>query len=153
MWGATNEFGTIYRPLALPEGGTVVTRLTAQDPTGPWARAGIVVRNSLADNGAAGYLNLALTPSNGCALTYDGNGDGMLDQIALVPGFAAPSHLKLVRTAATTYTGYCSKDGAAWTTVGTVTVPGASGSQDVGLFATAASSTPGLVRFAGFTIT
>lgn len=53
MWGGTNAFGTIYLPGALPVGGTITTRVTAQDPSGPWARAGIVVRDSLLDNGSA----------------------------------------------------------------------------------------------------
>lgn len=152
MWGGTNEFGTIYLPGALPVGGTITTRVTAQDPSGPWARAGIVVRDSLPDNGSAGYLDLALTPSNGCALSWDSNGDGRIDDIAIAAGFTAPAYLKLVRTATTTYTGYCSTDGTTWTTVGSATAPGAAGPQDVGLFATAAGDTMGLVRFTGFTL-
>lgn len=153
MWGATNEFGTIYLPGALAVGSSITTQVTAQDPTEQWARAGIVVRNSLAGNGSPGYLDLAVTPGNGCALSWDSNGDGQLDQIALAAGFAAPVQLRLTRTATNTYTGYCSADGTAWTTVGSATVPDATAQQDVGLFATAASTTMGLVRFAGFTLT
>jgi alpha-N-acetylglucosaminidase len=154
MWGGVNEFGTIYRSAALAVGGSVTTEVTAQADTGPWARAGIVVRDDLTTNGATGYLTLALTPSNGCLLSYDGNGDGKLDGIAIATGFAAPSHLRLTRTGPTTYTGDCSHDGTTWTTVGSVTVPGSGAAQDVGLFAEAASPTAmALVRFTGFTIT
>ncbi|HEY4460008.1 MAG TPA: alpha-N-acetylglucosaminidase [Pseudonocardiaceae bacterium] len=153
IWGATNEFGTIYLPGALAVGGSITTQVSAQDPTEQWARAGIVVRNSLASNGSPGYLDLAITPSNGCAFSWDSNGDGELDDIAIAAGFAAPAYLKLTRTGPATYTGHCSADGTNWTTVGSATAPGATGQQDVGLFATAASTTTmGLVRFAGFTV-
>ncbi|HEX4221180.1 MAG TPA: alpha-N-acetylglucosaminidase C-terminal domain-containing protein, partial [Pseudonocardiaceae bacterium] len=159
MWGGINEFGTIYRPAALAVGGSITTEVTAQADTGPWARAGIVVRDDLTTNGSTGYLTLAVTPGNGCLLSYDGNGDGKLDGLAIASGFGAPSQLRLTRTGPTTYTGACSPDGTTWTTVGTVTVPGGAPqdvgtAQDAGLFAEAASPTAmGLVRFSGFTVT
>jgi alpha-N-acetylglucosaminidase len=155
MWLGTNEFGTIYSPGALVSGDTVQTEVTAQDDTGPWARTGIVVRNSLAAKGSAGYLDLAVTPSNGCALSSDTNGDGQLDTVVNAGGFTAPVYLKLVRDG-TGYTGYCSADGKTWQTVGTATVPSAAANQDVGLFATAAdggNGAAGVARLTGFTIT
>lgn len=155
MWLGTNEFATIYSPAALTSGDTVTTQVTQQDDTGPWARAGIVVRDSLAANGSGGYVDLAVTPSNGCALSWDSGGDGLLDSVVNTGGFAAPTYLKLVR-GATTYTGYCSTDGKTWQTVGTATVPAAATAQDVGLFATAAnggSGAAGIARLTGFTIT
>jgi alpha-N-acetylglucosaminidase len=154
MWLGTNQFGTVYSPSALADGDAVTTQVTAQDDTGPWARAGIVVRNSLATNGSAGYLDLAVTPANGCALSWDASGDGQLDSVANIGPFAAPTYLKLVRTG-TTYTGYCSADGGNWRTVGTATVAGAATIQDVGIFATAAnggSGAAGVARFTGFTV-
>ena len=154
MWLGTSQFGTIYAPGALADDGTVTTEVTAQDNTGPWARAGIVVRNSLASNASPGFLDLAVTPANGCALSWDSNGDGQLDQVTNTGSFTAPTYLKLVR-AGTSYTGYCSADDATWTTVGTVTVPSAAATQDVGIFATAAnggSGATGTDRFTGFGI-
>jgi hypothetical protein len=51
----------------------------------------------------------------------------------------------------TTYTGYWSTDGSAWNTVGSVTVPQAAASQDVGVFATAHSAgTTGEADFDSF---
>lgn len=79
MWGGTNQFGSIYRPQALGEGATVTTRVVAQDRTGPWARAGLVVRDSMTDQASRGYLNLALTPDHGCVLSWDANNDGRLE--------------------------------------------------------------------------
>ncbi|HJP76632.1 MAG TPA: NEW3 domain-containing protein, partial [Pseudonocardiaceae bacterium] len=154
MWLGTNQFGTVYLPAALADGHAVTTQVTAQDNTGPWARAGIVVRNSLSGNTATGYLDLAVTPSNGCVLSWDSNGDGQLDQYSNMPQFTAPSYLKLVRDG-DVYTGYCSTDGQNWTNVGIATVPSAAVVQDVGIFATAAnggSGASGVARFNGFTI-
>lgn len=151
MWGGTNQFGTIYQPGVLAVGGSVVTEVTAQSDTGPWTRAGIVVRNDLTTNGSPGYMDLALTPS-GVALSWDSNGDGLLDSLDVASYNSAPCYLKLTRDSATGYTGSYSTDGTTWITVASVTVPGGSASQDAGIFATAASSSMGLYRFSGFTI-
>jgi alpha-N-acetylglucosaminidase len=154
MWLGTNQFDTVYQPAGLADGGTVTTEVTAQDYTGPWARAGIVVRNSLAGNTSPGFLDLAVTPANGCALSWDSNGDGQLDQVTNTGNFAAPTYLKLVRNT-TSYTGYCSSDDKTWTTIGTATVPSAAVVQDVGIFATAAnggSGSTGVARFNGFAV-
>ena len=150
MWLGTNQFDTVYQPAALADGNTVRTEVTAQDNTGPWARAGLVVRNSLASNTSPGYLDLAVTPGNGCALSWDSNGDGQLDQVTNTGTFTAPTYLKLVRNG-TNYTGYCSSDDTTWTTVGTATVPSAAVVQDVGIFATAANGGSGLTGVARFT--
>jgi alpha-N-acetylglucosaminidase len=154
LWGGTNQFGSIYRPGALSSSGTVTTRVIAQDRTGPWARAGIVVRNDLAADDSAGFLNLSITPDNGCVLSWDADGNGQLDNIKQATGFTAPVYLRLTKNG-TDYTGECSNDGQQWTTVGKVKVPSAAATQDVGLVSTAAnggSGAAGLARFDGFTI-
>jgi alpha-N-acetylglucosaminidase len=154
LWGGTNQFATVYRPGALGASGAVTTRVVAQDRTGPWARAGIVVRNDLSANGSAGFLNLAVTPDNGCALSWDADGNGQLEHVATAVGFTAPTYLKLTRDG-TTFSAACSIDGTNWTTVGTATMPSAAGTEDVGLFDTAAnggSGAAGLARFDAFTI-
>lgn len=151
MWKATAEFGAVFRPGSLASGGTVTLTVDAQAPTGPWARAGIVARNDLRTAGAAGFLNLAVTPANGVVLSYDSNGDGTLDTYRRVTGVTAPVTLRLTR-AGDTFTGACSTDsGATWRTVATVTVPGTAGTQDAGLFMSAAAGVRGTVEFGGWT--
>jgi alpha-N-acetylglucosaminidase len=154
LWGGTNQFASIYRPGALGSSSTVTTRVVSQERTGPWARSGIVVRNDLTADGSAGFLNLSVTPDNGCVLSWDSDGNGELDSIDLSSGFAAPVYLKLTRDG-TSFTASCSSDGSQWTTVGTATLASAAANEDVGLVATAAnggSGAEGLVRFDGFTI-
>ncbi|CAL9402156.1 alpha-N-acetylglucosaminidase [Streptomyces sp. enrichment culture] len=141
LWRRTAEFGAFYREGCLAEGGAPRVRVAAQAATGPWARAGIVVRNALAVPGAPGFLYLAVTPARGVALAWDADGDGALDTYRQLLGVAAPVLLRLVR-ADGAYTGACSADGGAtWRTVATVPVrevPGAAAAQDAGVFMTAA---------------
>lgn len=141
----------------------MTVEVTSQDPTGPWARAGLIVRNRLAapsspsapstpgapsaagSADALGFLNLSVTPANGVVLSYDANGDGTLDTYRRLTGITAPVLLRLTRGkdtgAAGTYTGSCSTDdGATWREIATVTVPGAAARQDTGLHQCAANS-------------
>ncbi|MFF2851622.1 alpha-N-acetylglucosaminidase [Streptomyces sp. NPDC058001] len=155
LWKGTTEFGAVYREGAFGDGVPVVLRVDAQAVTGPWARAGIIVRNSLATAGSAGFLNLAVTPANGVVLSYDTTGDGTLDTYKRITGIKAPVLLRLTR-AGGAYTGDCSTDdGASWRTVATVAVPGAAAVQDVGLFMSATNGgggARGTVEFSGWEV-
>ncbi|NIK57323.1 alpha-N-acetylglucosaminidase TIM-barrel domain-containing protein [Kribbella shirazensis] len=153
MWGTTKQFGAIYQPNALPAGGSLVTRVVAQDRTGPWARAGLVVSPDLTRTGSAGIANVAITPDNGCVYSWDSDGNGTLDQFRNVTGRTAPQWLRLTR-AADTITAACSVDGTTWTTVGSSVVP-AGAVLDGGLFMSAANGgagTRGAAEFSGFTL-
>ncbi|WP_128381971.1 alpha-N-acetylglucosaminidase [Streptomyces cavernae] len=155
LWRGTTEFGTVYREGALRDGVSVTLRVEAQAVTGNWARSGIIVRNSLATPGSPGFLNLAVTPANGVVLSYDTTGDGTLDTYRRITGVKAPVLLRLTR-ADGSYTGECSTDdGTTWRTVATVPVPGAAGTQDVGLFMSATNGgggARGTVEFSGWTL-
>ncbi|MGO4430542.1 alpha-N-acetylglucosaminidase, partial [Streptomyces sp. MCAF7] len=131
LWGGTNEFATIHRVAAFGSASVATVQVTSQDNTGGWARAGLMVRNDLSANGdgSAGYVNLAVTPSNGCALSWDADGNGRFDSIELSGSFTAPVHLRLTRSG-NAYTGECSGDGVSWTTVGTATPGGVADAQD-----------------------
>ncbi|MEU0716438.1 alpha-N-acetylglucosaminidase [Streptomyces lavendulocolor] len=143
LWKATAEFGALYQEGVLRDGAVLTVRVDSQDATGPWARAGIVARNSLPTPGAAGFLNLAVTPLNGVVLSHDANGDGTLDTYRRITGVRAPVLLRLSR-AGDAVTGSCSADdGATWRTVATVRVPGAAAAQDAGLFMTATNGAGG----------
>jgi alpha-N-acetylglucosaminidase len=156
LWKATTEFGAVYREGVFRDGSSVLLRVDAQAVTGAWARAGIVVRNSLGTPGSLGFVNLSVTPSNGVVLSYDTNADGTLDTYRRITGIKAPVLLRLSR-ADGAYTGACSTDGGAtWRTVAAVPVPGAAAAQDVGLFMTATnggSGVRGTVEFSGWALT
>ncbi|MFH8605938.1 alpha-N-acetylglucosaminidase [Streptomyces sp. NPDC018029] len=153
LWKGTAEFGTLYRGGALRDGVSVTVRVDAQAVTGPWARAGLITRNSLRTPLSPGFVNLAVTPANGVVLSYDTNGDGTLDTYQRVTGVKAPVTLRLSR-AGTSFTGaFSTDDGATWRTVATVQVPGAAPAQDVGLFMSATNGGDGergTVEFSGW---
>ncbi|MFF3762546.1 alpha-N-acetylglucosaminidase TIM-barrel domain-containing protein [Streptomyces sp. NPDC001922] len=156
LWKATSEFGAAYREGVLTAGRSVTVRVDSQTVTGPWARAGIIVRNKLATAGSPGFLNLSVTPGNGVVLSHDTNGDGTIDAYQRLSGVRAPVLLRLTRAASGAYTGACSTDdGATWRTVATVTVPGASATQDAGLFMTASNGggdARGTAEFSGWQV-
>ncbi|GDY60147.1 hypothetical protein SVIO_107700 [Streptomyces violaceusniger] len=159
LWGDTNEFGTIHRAAAFGAASVATVQVTSQDSTGGWARAGLMARNDLSANGdgggTAGYVNLAVTPSNGCALSWDSDGNGKFDSIELAGSLTAPVHLRLTRSG-NVYTGECSSDGVSWTTVGTANPGGVADVQDIGVFMTAANGwtgTRGIAAFQGFSVT
>ncbi|GAA0610113.1 alpha-N-acetylglucosaminidase [Streptomyces crystallinus] len=156
LWRGVAQFGTAYRPGVLREGAMVTLAVDSQEDTGSWARAGIVVRNGLGAPGSTGFLNLAATPGQGVVLSYDADGDGLLDTYRRVTAVAAPVLLRLARGPAGAFTGACSTDGgASWRTVATVTVPGTAAVQDAGLFMSAAnggSGARGTAEFSGWTV-
>ncbi|MGW5678004.1 alpha-N-acetylglucosaminidase [Streptomyces sp. NPDC003860] len=151
LWRGTAHFGTAYRKGLFTPGTAVTVRVDSQHNTSSWARAGIVVRDDLARPGATGFVNLAVTPGQGVALSYDSNGDGTLDVYRRITGVRAPVLLRLTRGAGTAFTGELSTDGGAtWRTIATVSSPGAAGVQDVGVFMTAASGGSGARGTAAF---
>lgn len=157
LWKDTEEFGAIRRAGALRDGGSVTVRVVEQEDTGPWARAGIVVRNTLADatsdagasgsaaaKPAAGFVNLAVTPRHGAVLAWDADGDGALDtQRQRASGVRGPVLLRLSRNGRSFHGELSRDDGTSWTTVARVEVPGVADRQDTGLFMTAAGGRKG----------
>ncbi|MEV5510629.1 NEW3 domain-containing protein [Streptomyces orinoci] len=156
LWYHTDQYSAVYRPGAEHDGSTTIVKVTAQDRTNEWAKAGIMVRNDItgADT-APGYVILAVAPGKGYVLQWDSTGSGHLDansapsnQGSGTAGY--PSLLKLVRSGGQ-FTGYYSLDGSHWTLVGTATVPGAAAAQDVGVFTSSHSEgTSGEADFTGF---
>ena len=98
---------------------------------------------------------LAEAPGEGYVVQWDSTGSGQLDSNSAPAdsgsGSAAyPTWLKLVRSG-DTYTGYYSTDDSTWTLVGTATAPGATATQDVGVFTCSHSAgTIGEADFTGF---
>ncbi|WP_405803282.1 alpha-N-acetylglucosaminidase TIM-barrel domain-containing protein [Streptomyces sp. NBC_01187] len=143
LWKATAEFGAVWRPGVLGEGASVTVKVVSQEDSGPWARAGIIARDDLADAKSGGFLNLAVTPGNGVVLSYDTDSNGTLDTYRRVTGVKAPVLLRLSRSGGS-FKGELSTDnGKTWRTVATVAVPGASAKLDAGLFMTATNGGSG----------
>jgi ABC-type transport system involved in multi-copper enzyme maturation permease subunit len=147
----TDSFYFVHQ--ALPGDGTITVRVTAlaglQPPAGgpvgspgnplaglvpgvqPWTKAGIIIKASTTPGTA--YAAMLVTGGNGVRMQYDYTGD-----TAGLPGAvtaSSPRWLRLVRSG-DTVTGYDSLDGAHWTRVGAVTLPGLPQAAQAGLFTT-----------------
>jgi YVTN family beta-propeller protein len=118
IWGSSDRFYFAYQSMS--GDGEVVARILSQQNTDPWAKAGVMIRETL----ASGARNAAmlLTPSNGETFQWRpvaskrsynvGSGNG-----AVQP----PLWLKLTR-AGNTLTGFTSADGITWTQIGSATL-------------------------------
>ncbi|MCF6468357.1 DUF1349 domain-containing protein [Nonomuraea sp. MG754425] len=99
----------------------------------PWAKAGLLVRRSLAQGGS--YAAVMLTGGHGVRMQHD-----FVHDVAGSP-VRGPRWLRLTRSGETV-TGYESGDGRTWTEVGTARLAGLPETVEIGLFATS----PGDVR-------
>ena len=93
---------------------TIVARVTSQSDTDPWAKAGVMIKQSTASGSP--YALLAVTPGNGIAFQYGYN--------ATVSGgsYSFPNGWLKLTLSGSTVTAYSSADGTTWTQVGTTTI-------------------------------
>jgi alpha-galactosidase len=156
LWTGSDAYSTIYQPGAVGTNSTIETEVTGQSDMTGYAKAGIIVRNSMTGSGTSpeGVI-LYESPQDGFQIGWDDNGGTVIDNQA--PGINAlpislPAWLKLVRDGST-YTGYSSTDGSTWTLVGSVTAPAQNATQDAGMFVTShATGQLGTVDFDGFSV-
>ncbi|HET9170246.1 MAG TPA: NEW3 domain-containing protein [Actinospica sp.] len=158
LWTDVDAYTTIYQPASATAGSTIQTEVTAQSAMTGYAKAGIIVRNTMTGSGTSpeGVI-LYESPSGGIQLEWTSGGTDNLNSVTPVNGTipdTVPVYLKLVVATGGVYTGYYSTDGATWTEVGTATVPNQNATQDAGMFVSSHNpGNDGLVDFAGFTIT
>ncbi len=126
IWGEADQFHFVHQGLA--GDGEIIARVTAQEDTDGWAKAGVMIKAS-AEAGSP-YALLAVTPEHGINFQH-----GFQHNIAGPATAPAGSWLKLNRTG-NTVTASTSTDGLVWTEVGTVAVPLTADSR-IGLFVTA----------------
>jgi ABC-type transport system involved in multi-copper enzyme maturation permease subunit len=139
-----DSFYFVHQPLGTT--GTITARLTSLTglvPTGnlnapaptsqpglePWAKAGIIVKASA--SGGSAYAAIMVAADHGVRMQWNYTGD--TPGLSGAVGPASPRWLRLTRSG-DVITGYDSADGAHWTKVGTVTLPGLSSVTLAGLF-------------------
>jgi glucuronoarabinoxylan endo-1,4-beta-xylanase len=96
---------------------TLIARVTGLQDIDPWSKAGVMIRDSVAANGANAFVGV--TPGNGVTWQYR-SADGGGTTYNNTTGPSAPYWVKLVRSG-NTFTGYCSANGTTWTQQGTAT--------------------------------
>ena len=114
IWDQSDEFHFAHEQVS--GDATLVARVAAQENTDPWAKAGIMLRDSLADDAA--HAMIVVTPENGIAFQHRHSTGGWTSHSGV--GGGAPQLLKLERKG-DVVTGYAgATDG--WVEVGSTTV-------------------------------
>ncbi len=117
IWGTADAFHFVYR--SLTGDGQIVAHVATQTDTDPWAKAGVMIRETL--DPSARFADMALTPDRGAA--FQRRTDPGVDAVHTgLNDIVAPAWVKLARSGST-LTGFVSSDGTTWTPVGTDTVP------------------------------
>lgn len=130
IWGTSDQFNFVYKELAGDVSITV--KLDSLTNTHAWAKAGVMVRQSL--NGNSANAALLLTPSNGMTFQRRATAGGTSASEA-VTGVSAPGWLRLTRVG-DVFTAEHSLDGTSWTQVGSAQTVSMTGSVYVGLSVT-----------------
>jgi RHS repeat-associated protein len=102
----------VYQPLS--GDGTIVARVISVDPSGTYAQAGVMIRETLASNATMAYVGN--TPQYGNTyFTYRTTTGASANSSQLTAPI--PYWVELVRSGST-FTAYMSSDGVSWTQVG-----------------------------------
>jgi outer membrane protein assembly factor BamB len=124
IWGTRDEFH--YTAETMPGDGTARAKITSQQNTDSWAKAGIMLRAST--DPSAPYYAVLASGSNGTVVQYRTSSGGSTTQLGGVTS-TAPIYVQVIRTG-NSYTAYTSTDGTDWTAYpsSTVTISNLSGS-------------------------
>lgn len=152
-----DDFGALYKTAAIGSQGSVTAYVRSLEDIDPWSKAGVVVRNSLANAGSIddtslGYATVLITPGNGVSFQYDANGDGFIDTYPLIEGIVAPIWVRL-NVSGNDFSGFYSSDGETWVQIGgTATLNTRRSTSDAGIIAdTHAGFLNGTARFSNVT--
>jgi len=117
IWGTADQFHFAFKQLSGP--GSIVAKVERVLNTDVWAKAGVMIRQSLDAGSVHGMM--IVSPASGVAfqrrLTADAASVG-----TTVAGIRAPQWVKVERDAGGNVTGSYSADGVAWTQAGSVAI-------------------------------
>jgi hypothetical protein len=116
IWGTADEFHYAFKTLTGV--GSIVAKVLSVDNTDPWAKAGVMIRETLEPGSK--FAAVYITPGNGCR--FQGRTDTGIDatsDTAVVTteqtAITAPYWVKIERDVAGNFRGYYSANGTAWT--------------------------------------
>lgn len=119
IWSGSDAFQYVYQPIT--GDAQVVARVASQQNTDGWAKAGVMIRETLNANSANAAM--LVTPGNGLAFQYRPSAGAGTSSVGTTG--AAPYWVKLVRSG-NAFTAYKSTNGSSWSSVGSTTVSMAS---------------------------
>jgi hypothetical protein len=115
IWGVADEFHYAFKTLTGV--GTIEAQVLSVDNTDPWAKAGVMIRETLEPGSK--FAAVYITPGNGCRFQArtDTDADATSDSSIATTGqiaITAPYRIKLERDLSGNFRGYYSSDGATW---------------------------------------
>jgi len=134
IWGQSDEFHYAYKEFA--GNGTITAKVESMQNTAAWAKAGLMMRESL--DADSKYVIHFLSPTSGAALQQRTDTGGGASGVAELQNVEAPYWIRLVRDG-NTFTAFSSLDGEHWTSLGSTSVSMSSDPYYVGLAVTSHS--------------
>ena len=116
IWDTVDEFRYVYQTAS--GDCEMVARVTAVGNTNAWAKAGVMIRESL--NANSSHATVVVTPGNGVSFQRRGSTGGSSSDTNN-SGLSAPYWVRVVR-GGNTFTAYRSVNGSSWTTIGSQTI-------------------------------
>ncbi|HEU5087469.1 MAG TPA: hypothetical protein VFT99_08490, partial [Roseiflexaceae bacterium] len=116
VWDTVDEFRYTYRSFS--GNFDFQARVASVSNTDPWTKAGIMARNTTANNSSHAFA--LVSPANGTAFQRRTATGGFTSHTA-GPVAAAPYWVRLVRSG-NSFTAYTSSNGSSWTNVGSETI-------------------------------
>jgi hypothetical protein len=110
IWNNSDQFHYVYQPLS--GDGEIVARVVSMEDTDYWAKAGVMIRESLAANSRHAFV--AAANQAGARFQWRSETGGFSGDRALQEGLGRPYWVRLVRQG-NTFTGSISLDGVNWT--------------------------------------
>jgi regulation of enolase protein 1 (concanavalin A-like superfamily) len=117
VWDRADAFRFLYRTMT--GDGVVEARVTGMTNTNSWAKAGVMIRDSLATGARNAFI--FLTPTAGLHSQLRDTTGGLTSSTRGPWGLAAPYWVRLTRSG-TRIVAACSADGTTWQTVASYTV-------------------------------
>ena len=114
IWGKADQFNFSYQ--SLDGDGAITARITAQDRTHNWAKAGLMLRETL--DGNSPYVALMLTPKGGFGMQWRADAGAYAEHQGNAPANPWPNNWVRLRRKGRLVTAYQSADGEHWTEVG-----------------------------------
>ena len=113
-----DEFHFAYKTLTGV--GSIVARVQSVENTNAWAKAGVMIRETL--NPDSAHVMMAVTPASGVSFQRrPGTGGTSVDTTS--SGITAPYWVKIERDLTGNFTAYRSANGSTWETQGTENIP------------------------------
>jgi regulation of enolase protein 1 (concanavalin A-like superfamily)/chitodextrinase len=116
IWGTSDQFQFVYQQVT--GDFSITARVDSLQYTDEWAKAGVMIRNSLSSTAREAFTGV--TPAPGVTFQVRPSGGASTTSAGVVSGIGAPRWVRLTRSGGT-ITASMSVDGSQWTKINTIT--------------------------------